>query len=84
MLAAQRQAWPPSRPVTGFLSHVEDRLPYPELFDRSERTFAATYAKFGDLTYFTPVQRIGVYMDYSQRLQKRHLTDLIAFLKTTK
>lgn len=24
-------------------------MPYPELFDRSGRTFAATFAKFGDL-----------------------------------
>jgi hypothetical protein len=47
------------------LREADDKLPYPELFDRSERTFAATFAKFGDLSYFTPVQRIGVYMDYS-------------------
>ena len=63
---------------------VEDKLPYPELFDRTERTFAATFAKFGDLSYFTPIQRIGVYMDYSARLKKRHLTDLIAYMKTAK
>ena len=44
---------------------TDDKLPYPDLFDKSERTFAATYAKFGDLTYFTPVQRIGAYMDYT-------------------
>jgi hypothetical protein len=36
-------------------SQIEDTLPYPELFDRSERTFAATFAKFRDLSYFTPV-----------------------------
>jgi hypothetical protein len=34
---------------------ADDKLPYPDLFDRSERTFAATYAKFGDLSYFTPL-----------------------------
>ena len=34
---------------------IDDNLPYPELFDRSERTFAATFAKFRDLSYFTPV-----------------------------
>ena len=73
-----------SRSATALLREPDDKLPYPELFDRSERTFAATFAKFGDLSYFTPVQRIGVYMDYSQRLQKRHLTDLIAYLKTAK
>jgi hypothetical protein len=66
------------------LSAPDDKLPYPELFDRTERTFAATFAKFGDLTYFTPVQRIGAYMDFTARLQKRHLTDLIAYLKTAK
>lgn len=65
-------------------AQIEDKLPYPELFDRTERTFAATFAKFGDLSYFTPIQRIGVYMDYSARLKKRHLTDLIAYLKTAK
>jgi hypothetical protein len=30
-------------------------IPYAELFDRSGRTYAATFAKFGDLSYFTPV-----------------------------
>ena len=34
---------------------ADDKLPYPDLFDKSERTFAATYAKFGDLSYFTPL-----------------------------
>jgi len=63
---------------------IEDKLPYPELFDRTERTFAATFAKFGDLSYFTPIQRIGVYMDHSARLKKRHLTDLIAYLRSAK
>lgn len=37
------------------VSDVDDKLPYPELFDRTERTFAATFAKFGDLSYFTPI-----------------------------
>ena len=32
----------------------EEELPYPELFDRAERTLAATFAKVGDLNYFTP------------------------------
>ena len=55
-----------SRPTTAtiFKKDTETELPYPELFDRSERTFAATYAKFGDLSYYTPLQRIGSYMDY--------------------
>lgn len=55
------------RPTTALIGTADshDKLPYPELFDRSERTFAATFAKYGDLSYFTPVQRIGSYMDYS-------------------
>ena len=75
-----------ARPTTALVgSHgAEDQLPYPELFDRSERTYAATFAKYGDLSYFTPVQRIGNYMEYQARLKKRHLMDLIAYLKTSK
>jgi len=55
-----------ARPTTALVNHEEalDTLPYPELFDRSERTFAATFARYGDLSYFTPVQRIGGYMEY--------------------
>jgi hypothetical protein len=64
-----------------FESNVKD-LPYAEIFDRSCRTFAATFAKFGDLSYFTPVQRIGCYMDYTARLKKKHILDLIAYMKT--
>jgi hypothetical protein len=54
------------RPTTALIGSVEneDTLPYPELFDRSERTFAATFAKYGNLNYYTPVQRIGSYMEY--------------------
>lgn len=46
-----------ARPTTALVGggDAEDQLPYPELFDRSERTYAATFAKYGDLTYFTPV-----------------------------
>lgn len=44
-----------SRPTTAIISESDSKLPYPELFDRTERTFAATFAKFGDLSYFTPV-----------------------------
>lgn len=54
------------------------------MFDRSERTFAATFAKFGDLSYYTPVQRIGCYMDFPARLKKKHILDLIAFMKSAK
>jgi hypothetical protein len=47
-----------------WLVMIEDSMPYPELFDRSERTYAATFARYGDLSYFTPVQRIGTYMEF--------------------
>ncbi len=30
-------------------------IPYEELFDRNERTYTATFAKFGDLGYYAPV-----------------------------
>jgi hypothetical protein len=55
-----------ARPTTALIGSAEneDTLPYPELFDRSERTFAATFAKYGNLNYYTPVQRIGNYMEY--------------------
>ena len=64
-------------------SRIKD-MAYPDVFDKSQRTFAATFAKFGDLSYYTPVQRIGSYMDYSARLKKKHILDLIAYLKTAK
>lgn len=72
-----------SRPTTAsiFNNNKDFDLPYPELFDRTERTFAACYAKFGDLSYFTAVQRIGCYMDYSSRLKRRHLNDIIQYVK---
>jgi hypothetical protein len=57
-------------------------MPFPELFDRSERTFAATFARYGDLSYFTPVQRIGTYMEFQARLKRKHLMDLISYMKT--
>ncbi len=56
-------------------------IPFADVFDRSSRTYAATFAKFGDLSYFTPVQRIGCYMDHTARLKKKHILDLIAYLK---
>ena len=42
-----------ARPTTALIGNVDatDNLPYPELFDRSERTFSATFAKYGDLSY---------------------------------
>jgi hypothetical protein len=73
-----------SRPTTAYKKDKNYEMPFPELFDRSERTFAATFDKYGDLSYYTPVQRIGGYMDFSARLKKRHLMDLIAYMKTSK
>ena len=40
-------------------------LAYPELFDRSERTIAATFGRIGDLNYHTPTHRIASFMDFS-------------------
>lgn len=74
-----------SRPTTAYKKEkLNYDMPFPELFDRSQRTFAATFAKYGDLAYYTPIQRIGSYMDFNARLKKRHLLDLIAYIKTTK
>ncbi len=44
-----------TRPQTAYKKERNFDLPYPELFDRSERTFAATFAKYGDLSYYTPL-----------------------------
>ncbi len=74
-----------SRPTTADLQRKEKEEEvaiYPDLFDRSERTKCATFAKYGDLSYSTPVQRIGRYMDYSANLKRTHLADTISYLKT--
>lgn len=36
-----------------------------EIFDRSQRTKAATMSKVGDYDYYTPCQRIGSFVEYS-------------------
>lgn len=74
-----------SQPTTAsiFKQDRDFNLPYPDLFDRTERTFAACYAKFGNLSYFTAVQRIGCYMDFSSRLKRRHLNDIIQYIKNS-
>jgi dynein heavy chain len=41
--------------------NIGDDIPFEELFDRNERTLCATFAKFGDLSYYTPNNRIGAY-----------------------
>jgi len=56
---------------------------YEELFDRNERTYAATYPKFGDLSYYTPIQRIGSFMQYPAKLKKEHLDEIISLLQTS-
>ena len=75
-----------SRPTTAHLmkQDKEDDLGiFPDLFDRSERTKCATFAKYGNLTYVTPLQRIGQYMDYGATLKRQHLINMITYLKTT-
>ena len=67
--------------ATVFNQDKDIDLPYPELFDRTERTIAAWYAKLGNLSHFTAVQRIGWYMDFSSRLKRKHLYDIIQYLK---
>ncbi|KRX05784.1 hypothetical protein PPERSA_02316 [Pseudocohnilembus persalinus] len=57
-------------------------IPYENLFDRNERTFCATFAKFGDLGFYSPVQRIGSYMEYNQKLKLSHLKQIITLQKT--
>jgi hypothetical protein len=40
-----------------------------DIFDRSQRTRAATLAKTGDFDYYTPFQRIGCFMDFCMFLK---------------
>ncbi len=47
-----------------------------DLFDRSQRTKSATLAKVGDYEYYTPCQRIGSFMDFSQTLRWRDLKNI--------
>lgn len=86
-----------SRPISGMSAHSkqffnvfskftkfnEIELPYEELFDRNERTIAATFAKFGDLGYYAPVQRIGLYMQFGAKLRRDHLVEIINLQKTS-
>jgi len=50
------------RKVSKYMEINTLKIPYEEIFDRNERTLGATFAKFGDLSYYSPVQRIGRYM----------------------
>lgn len=47
-----------------------------DLFDRSQRTKAATLAKVGDYEYYTPCQRIGSFMDFSAALRWHDLKNI--------
>ena len=47
-----------------------------DLFDRSQRTKAATLAKVGDYQYYTPCQRIGYFMDFSETLKWEDLKNI--------
>lgn len=58
-------------------------LPYEDLFDRNERTFNATFAKFGDLGYYSAFQRIGSYQQYSSKFKLSHLVEICTLLKTS-
>ena len=47
-----------------------------EIFDRSQRTHAATLTKVGDYTYYRTYQRIGSFMDYSMHMKYEHLKNI--------
>ena len=64
------------------VTHVGDDIPYEELFDRNERTLCSTFAKFGDLSYHTPHQRVGSYMQFSARLTIDHLREIVSLQNT--
>jgi hypothetical protein len=64
------------------VTHLGDDIPFEELFDRNERTLCATFAKFGDLSYHTPHQRIGQYMQFSARLTIHHLKEIVSLQNT--
>ena len=68
---------------TKYAKFNDVELPYEDLFDRNERTIAATYAKFGDLGYYSPVQRIGAYMQFGAKLKREHLVEIINLQKTS-
>ena len=57
-------------------------MPFEDLFDRNERTLTATFVKFGDLGYYSPVQRIGTYYQYITKLKINHLLEIINLQKT--
>lgn len=91
-----QSSWLQSRPLSALTASPEQffqtytkytnfsalDLPYEELFDRNERTIAATFAKFGDLGYYSPIQRIGCYMQFSAKLKKENLLEIVDLQQT--
>ena len=65
--------------VHGFKNKV---VPFLDIFDRSERITAATHCKNGELGYKSPVDRCGAFMDFSSRLKRQHLVDLIQYIRS--
>ena len=55
-----------------------------EIFDRSQRTLAATLAKVGDYEYYTSFQRIGSFMDYSMQMKWEDLKNIEKHISQTK
>ena len=47
-----------------------------EIFDRSQRTLAATLAKVGDYEYYTSFQRIGSFMDFSMHMKLEDIKNI--------
>ena len=61
---------------------TQKEMPYEELFDRNERTIAATFVKFNDLSYHSPVQRIGSYYQYIAKLNQNQILEIIDLQKS--
>ena len=91
-----QSSWIQSRPISGRTANPQQffqvytkftnlssiDMPFEELFDRNERTLGATFARFGDLGYYSPIQRIGVYMQFSAKLKQEHLQEIIDLLQS--
>ena len=55
-----------------------------EIFDRSQRTLAATLAKVGDYEYYTSFQRIGSFMDFSMHMKWEDLKNIEKHISQTR
>ncbi len=47
-----------------------------DIFDRSQRTTAATLSKVGDFEYYTPFQRIGSFINFSMHFKLEDIKKL--------